>query len=1161
MRMRIKARKLPTLDELFERDDDLLVSPNTGAWRPALVAARRLRDNERILVKYWQKAASSIDDDLRELWRRETRHAERLRVRPGADELLVPVIDAAEARDAFYVVMPGEWIPLQFRQRDCRPEHWLRNLHKAQHRQVLWQNVGRLIQALDVMHGQRVLHGGLNAGVIFTATDHEADFRIGGFEWCFHIGDAKSGPQQKFAASLTDDFASIGEIVAHLLGIPGGGVGHGPTDRLAALELSGQEQALLRALMNPIEHGHFDRRRLGELLAAVEKDFMVAGWGERRCYVLAAQLDSTALQDAIGAETDWQVRRGDRQGQLAYIAADLSPGSQIVRKTDGEVWALGQSLGYRLLPAGPTDKPWQAAVFRYARTRETLPFDRSEPQPLPTGVVEVINQASLSGRLAALGARAGDWSALFGGNDGSEGADDDIRLGMLLTEVALTLSTAAEAIPVTIVAKSDEHVWLRAEGDNEFDELRAALKINPSVRRMQAIFELEEGDRDGAWVLRSTAAVGAQQNDPVIISFVQTDVRKGDRRYRFRVAGRLPTEDFMYLSKSTDRNPHAVVHRRLRLLSALTSQKELLRTLGEPESTLRDNGRAALEDDDALKDLDPSKRDALRTIWRRTPLQAVVGPPGVGKTHLLADYVRRNLDEDPGRRILVAAQGHQALDNAGKAVNAVLKDRHERDELIVVRSRAERSVANKDLYASAHVRGLIKRIAGSKLAARAPQDYRDALDELSEASSTGKSVRKSMRDRSREVRSLETTVMQSATVLLSTTNSGELSRLVESGAVFDEVIIEEAAKATGTELLAPMLLSMQRLLIGDHKQLPAFDSERLCDLLLDVGRVAKVLGNSEALVGSFFRDHGLEELLEIAGNADRLARVCAKARNAVRLFESLVLRDEDRSRRYPRAPRLTVELTEQRRMHPVICDVVSNVFYNKRLTTSAAAQQEFAQTPFPVMHTSGVVPTSPIIWIDLPYVQVEQGAAEETPTFHNPKERKAVLAVLEQVRAAPGPKAPSLAVLSPYLRQADRLVHMMADRAGALKHLSAFRPASTSGAWVGTVDSFQGSEADLVIISLVRNNGDFGRSALGFLSDPRRMGVLLSRARRQMILVGSYGFFCAQARRYDKATNRTDGAGCIPDLMDHLSALANGATASQPTFSIVPASRLLEGRP
>jgi len=69
------------------------------------------------------------------------------------------------------------------------------------------------------------------------------------------------------------------------------------------------------------------------------------------------------------------------------------------------------------------------------------------------------------------------------------------------------------------------------------------------------------------------------------------------------------------------------------------------------------------------------------------------------------------------------------------------------------------------------------------------------------------------------------------------------------------------------------------------------------------------------------------------------------------------------------------------------------------------------------------------------------------------------------------------------------------------------------------VDSAQGSEADLVIVSLVRNNHRTGTSALGFLRDPRRMNVLLSRAKKQLVLVGSLEFLHEATRHVKESAD------------------------------------------
>lgn len=48
---------------------------------------------------------------------------------------------------------------------------------------------------------------------------------------------------------------------------------------------------------------------------------------------------------------------------------------------------------------------------------------------------------------------------------------------------------------------------------------------------------------------------------------------------------------------------------------------------------------------------------------------------------------------------------------------------------------------------------------------------------------------------------------------------------------------------------------------------------------------------------------------------------------------------------------------------------------------------------------------------------------------------------------------------------------------------------------VATVDSSQGSEADLVIVSFVRSRGSSKYATVGFLSDDRRLNVAITRGK------------------------------------------------------------------
>ena len=53
------------------------------------------------------------------------------------------------------------------------------------------------------------------------------------------------------------------------------------------------------------------------------------------------------------------------------------------------------------------------------------------------------------------------------------------------------------------------------------------------------------------------------------------------------------------------------------------------------------------------------------------------------------------------------------------------------------------------------------------------------------------------------------------------------------------------------------------------------------------------------------------------------------------------------------------------------------------------------------------------------------------------------------------------------------------------------------------MDSFQGRQAPVVVVSMVRNNDhEQPLQALGFLTQDERMNVLLSRASHQLIVVG-----------------------------------------------------------
>jgi superfamily I DNA and/or RNA helicase len=414
-----------------------------------------------------------------------------------------------------------------------------------------------------------------------------------------------------------------------------------------------------------------------------------------------------------------------------------------------------------------------------------------------------------------------------------------------------------------------------------------------------------------------------------------------------------------------------------------------------------------------------------------------------------------------------------------------------------------------------------KRIAegleASPLAAAASPAIRRKVAALKRVYQGASASRGPEEDVSRQMfdRSFESLLLRSANLVFASTNSADLARLIDERGQFDWSMIEEAGKATGVELLAPLMLSHRRLLIGDHQQLPAFEAKRLKDILAEHSKMRAALEAGRDVIAPLFRKLDIEDMLDwVAGNIEE--RICGEAISMLQLFETLI--EPNVLKRDPNAPgrALGRQLLEQHRMHPVLGALISETFYGGKITTFPKATERFRTEAPPVASAdSARLPDVPLVFVDLPYVQDTVGmkAPESKPRWTNRTEAAACVDVLSLLRAGAGP-APTLAVLSPYRRQVRLLRETAEKEAARLGHLDAFR-AKTEDGFYGTVDSFQGNEADAVVVSLVRNNSRSGQAALGFLSDERRMNVLLSRAKWRLIVVGSVKFLRACLPEHD----------------------------------------------
>ena len=83
-------------------------------------------------------------------------------------------------------------------------------------------------------------------------------------------------------------------------------------------------------------------------------------------------------------------------------------------------------------------------------------------------------------------------------------------------------------------------------------------------------------------------------------------------------------------------------------------------------------------------------------------------------------------------------------------------------------------------------------------------------------------------------------------------------------------------------------------------------------------------------------------------------------------------------------------------------------------------------------------------------------------------------------------KVEDIAIISPYAIQIKLLKQLISQRWNKLE--------------ISTIDAFQGSEKEVIILSAVRANTE---GKLGFLKNPQRMNVAITRAKKQFILIAN----------------------------------------------------------
>lgn len=1181
---RNSKRPKQTLETRFNFVGDAVAPANREALRSAMFEVEDRSSGIERCLKLWRKTGTPVDEDLRQLWLHEMRQVQRVMSYAGARDVVVDILEFVEDDEYFGVVLERVGQPLSEKQKRVSRQHWLRNLNVPRFRILFWRNIARLVDALGIIHKQSLVHGRINAEVVMTEGTDEPDFQLGGFEWSLWLtsdlaekSQAKIGPEAAVkraeSYSFADDWRALGLMIADCLETIVQNTGEVHPKPGAPITLDIPERVLLRRLVTPGRMDHLDAdsiaRSINDLIASVSRASSV----RTGTFILFFDPKSK-LGDAVYTVTSGEIPIDEYRRQLDWIRADLDQGASLLVPQEfdpglSSLRLVTDTMIYRLRAfRNEGTAVWDIAVCQEVEVRDDIfSLGNHDEHPIVQPITVVTSSRTAEELRGRLGPDVLDWSSFSVASRETRPNSESvtIRRALLLVQVIEAVTKALDVYPVEAMEtkrlEGRRFAIIRAEPDNDRDKIAKRIGLPESAIALKRLFEDDHRDADTRWRFSQTASLGASRNEDIAASFAEVVDHRGRRGYQFEIDEELPDGARLFLRTERDVGTEQVIGRRLRNIKALDTRVDLTEMLADPwraRRASRETLTEAEQKDEHFLDLDKPKQAALIGSWSTLPSFFVVGPPGVGKTKLATEIVRRRFAADGATKMLISAQGHDALDNLQEKVKQTLATA-KLDDVLVVRSTTPEKRTTTD--EEVHRVGLeyLELLASSRIMGDLPYSLQTRINALKQAAGRLELAKDTVNRQERSsLGAISHLALDAANIVISTANSPDIEHLVEAREQFDWVVVEEAAKATGPELIGPLMLSGRRLLIGDHYQLPPFEADRLIKILSDHSLVVEALGLAEQLVGPLMREGELDELDPLRADPTALREIADAALRVLEPFRTVIEEDERRASSNPNHRSIAATLTEQRRMDPAIAEIVSRAFYSGRLDTESGRKLAAETEESPITHVDPLL-KSPIIVVDFPHVSsTSQGFGTERgqPQWHNPDEVSAVMEVLKRIRPRSVQKKPSLAILSPYKAQVDKLRDALAAyRTKDMAHLDGFSPVRSNSAFVGTVDSFQGSEADIVVLSLVRNSARTGARALGFLRDQRRMNVALSRAKHQLIIVGSLRFLREAVRGVNPDAEEHD-LSFLTVIVDTIENLAGRKRGDLPLASIILPSGL-----
>ncbi|MDN5536120.1 AAA domain-containing protein [Comamonas sp.] len=548
-----------------------------------------------------------------------------------------------------------------------------------------------------------------------------------------------------------------------------------------------------------------------------------------------------------------------------------------------------------------------------------------------------------------------------------------------------------------------------------------------------------------------------------------------------------------------------------------------------------------------LYGLNDTQAKAFAQIFKVRPLGLLQGPPGTGKTKFIGALIHYALTHGFVRNVLLSSQSHEAVNNAAEAVLKLFPGSEDAPSILRIGQEDDVSeqllpyhvLRVEQLYKDNFKATLKSRLMIAAASIGLPEDAAaqvvwvetsvrpvvEALNKLAEdtevegvpdrvqsqldtlttmitdmdidvdlppithlpspelldsiyssiadttnCSPDGIAKLRAVAVLSRDIvssvstseRSFETFLAGTRQIVAGTCVGLGRSSLGLTSTAFDLVVIDEAARCTASELSVPMQAGRWCVLVGDQAQLQPRIDETVLSL------VAEKTGYSA------------EDITESAFQT---------------VFDSSF------------GDLISQRLLTQYRSLPPIGRVVSNAFYGQALQPGRLVS-DVPDTSYPPALSS------PLTWVYTDEMREE--------AFQKPEQKKSSKSLINRVECeliagmlmdwdqspdfvdwlkTKTEREPAIGIICSYAAQASAIRHKL--------QLARLSDAMRAAIKVGTVDSYQGKENRIIILSLVRNNADGaridGRATIrpGFMSRPNRINVAASRAMDRLVIVGA----------------------------------------------------------